>query len=138
MHFLRTKKRWGPILVALVGLCVGTGLDEALRLARNRNLKTRHQDISEAFQRRVRCREFANDFVKKSSDDNTALFLERIDFSPARDSCIAAVSRAISGKRGTLWSYETIDILTDETLLSGGCNDDANSRIFAAMEGMSN
>jgi len=57
--------------------------------------------------------------------------LEKVEFSPARRSCVAAFTRITSGKRGDIWSYETIDILTGEALFSDDClENDERSTIF--------
>jgi len=125
------KGLWQLVVSALLGFCVGAALDETLHTIRNRQAKAKDRDSNEVFQRRVRCKSLADDFVTKATDDNTSLFLERIEFSPARHSCVGAFTRAMSGKRGTLYSYEAIDILTGETLYSGECaENDATSFIF--------
>jgi hypothetical protein len=125
------KRLWPFVLVALISLCLGAALDEAMRTVRNRQSRARDRDGDEVFQQRVRCKSLADDFVKKSSDDSTTLFLERVEFSSARHSCIGAFMRVLAGKRGTVYSYEAIDILTGEALYSGTCvGNDANSRIF--------
>jgi len=123
------KKLWQMVLIALVGICVGAALDEAVHVVRNRQSQAIDRDSNELFQRRVRCKSLADDFVKKSSDESTNLLLERVEYSPARHSCIGAFTR-VHGRRGTLYSFEAIDILTGETLYSGECTreNDANSR----------
>jgi hypothetical protein len=125
------NKLWQFVLVALLSLCVGAALDEALHVIRNRKSEARDRDSNELFQRRLRCKSEADVYARKSSEDNSTLMLEKVEFSPARRSCIGAFTRAISGKTGTLYSYEAIDILTGETLYSGDCaENDATSRIF--------
>src|SRR6266496_296725 len=125
------KPFWKFVLVLLVGLCVGGGLDETLHVLRDRKANAATQSSNEAFQRRLQCKHLADDYVQKNSDESTSVFLDRVEFSPARHSCIAAVTRAKSGNRITLYEYEAVDILTAETLFSGECNEnDANSRIF--------
>ncbi len=81
--------------------------------------------------KRLQCKHLADDYLQRNSDENTSVLLDRVEFSPARHSCIAAVTRGKSGNRITLYEYEAVDLLTAETLFSGECNgNDANSRIF--------
>src|SRR5437868_15496676 len=110
------KRLWHFALVALLGLCAGVALDEAWHAFRDRA-------DAEVFQHRLRCRTLADAYTKNNSDEYTTLDLERIDFSPNRHSCVAAISRAMSDRRGNVWSYgyETVDIITGETLFSGSC-----------------
>jgi hypothetical protein len=122
---------WKFVLVLLVGLCVGAGLDETLHVLRYRKANAATQVSNETFQRRLQCKHLADDYVTKNSDDHTSLLLDRVDFSPSRHSCIVALSRTSSGHGITLYGYETVDILSAETLFSGECNEnDPNSRIF--------
>lgn len=120
---------WRLVIVAIVALCAGAALDEGFHALRNGRAKS--MVSAEAFQRRLRCKSLADQYVKQSSDDNSTMFVDRVEISPARNSCIAAVSRAEHGQRGTLWSYETVDILTGETLFTGLCNqNDQRSPLF--------
>ncbi len=126
------NKPWQFVLGALLSLCVGAALDEALHMARNRKSEARDRDSNELFQRRLRCKSEADAYARRSSEGNsTFMLVEKVEFSPARHSCIGAFARAMSGRRVTLYSYEAIDILTGETLYSGECaENDAASRIF--------
>jgi hypothetical protein len=124
------KQSWKFTLVVLVGLSLGAGLDETLHIIRDRKAGT-NPVSDETFQQRLQCKRLADDYVQKNSDDNTSVFLERVEYSPARRSCIAAVTRAKSGNRITLYEFGAVDLLTAETLFSGECDEnDANSRIF--------
>jgi hypothetical protein len=92
---------------ALLSLCVGAALDEALHMARNRKSEARDRDSNELFQRRLRCKSEADAYARRSSEDNsTFMLVEKVEFSPARHSCIGAFARAMSGRRGTLYSGE--------------------------------
>lgn len=125
------KPLWKFVLVSLVGLCIGAGLDETLHVLRYRKANAATQVSKESFQRLLQCKHLADDYVTKNTDDHTSLLLDRVDFSPARHSCIVALSRTSSGHGITLFGYETVDILSAETLFSGECNEnDPNSRIF--------
>jgi hypothetical protein len=125
------KKLWLLMLGALVGICAGFAIDEALHASRNRQSQAKERDGNELFQRRLRCKSEADDYAKKSSESNSGLMVEKVEFSPARHSCVASFTRITSGKRHEIWSYETIDILTGETLYSEECiENDSNDKRF--------
>jgi hypothetical protein len=125
------KTLWLLMLGAVVGICAGFAIDEALHSARNRQSQAKEQDGKELFQRRLRCKSEADDYAKKSSESNSGLMVERVEFSSARHSCVASFTRITSGKRFETWSYETIDILTGEALYSEECiENDPNSKRF--------
>jgi hypothetical protein len=125
------KRLWKFVLVLIVGLCLGAGVVETLHVIKDRKAKADTQNSDGAFQRRLQCKHLADDYVTRNSDDHTSLLLDRVDFSPTRHSCIVALSRTSSGHGITLYSYDTVDILTAETLFSGECDEnEPNSRIF--------
>lgn len=115
------------VIIGLLGLVVGVTLDEGFHA-----LRVRTKANTEAFQRRLRCKNLADNYLKESSDDNTTVLLDRDEFSPARNSCIAEVTRTEHGVRGgRLLMFDAVDILTGETLFTGLCNgNDANSATF--------
>ena len=114
------RRLWPFALVALVGLSVGAALDEVRHRVRGRN-------SDEVFQRRMRCRDLAEGYSKKQVGDRVNV-LDRVDYSPSRNSCIAAISAMEGWAAG--WHYETVDVITGETLFSGDCKDDAKSTVF--------
>jgi hypothetical protein len=125
------KRFWQFALVAAIALGAGAALDEGLHAVRNRKTPSADLGSNELFQRRLRCKTEADEYARKASEDNSSLMLEKVEFSPARRSCVAEFTRIISGKRGDIWSYETIDILTGETLFSDDCmENDTRSTIF--------
>lgn len=107
-------------LIAFIGLCAGAGLDEALHAFRQRN-------IAQSFQQRMRCRRLADEFAKKESSE-----IEQVDFSPSRNSCVASTLRGRAVQDGDLeWTYQTVDIVTGETLFIRSCyTADAKSPSF--------
>jgi hypothetical protein len=133
------KKLWLFALVALAGICVGAAIDEGLRTVRNRKPPAKDPDNSELFQHRLRCRSVADDYIKANSDDSSSLFLERVDFSQSRHSCVATFIRWTTGKRKLercncfveIHDYEAVDLLSGETLFSGSCvENEPDSHIF--------
>ncbi len=106
----RRSKRVTAILAFSIGIAVGAGSTEVTHVIRER-----HQGAP--FERRLRCRNLAEAYAKKKSNELTTIFLHRSDFSRSRNSCVAAISSA----SGSLWNYEVVDILTGETLFSDQC-----------------
>lgn len=135
------NRMWPFALVGLVCLCVGVGLDEARHslLKRRPDPKEKAKNTEELFQYRLRCKGAADDYVNANSDENSTLFLERVDFSPSRHSCIAAFTRWTTGRRKLrrcnclieIHNYEAVDLLSGETLSSGTCfENDPDSSLF--------
>src|ERR1700730_78484 len=117
-----SNKLWLVATVALLGLCVGVALDEAAHMVLNRKSEARDRDNNELFQQRLRCRNEVDAYMRSTSDDgNGAPMLEVVEFSPPRHSCVAEFTRVLSGKGAEIWTYETVDILTGETLFRDLC-----------------
>ncbi len=110
------KKLWSFVLVALVSLCVGAGLDEVVH-------KTRDRDNAETFEQRLRCRSLADAYEKKESDAAANVFVDKVDFSRAKRSCIATVTRASGNAQGTVWFFQTLDLVTGDSLYSEWCSE---------------
>src|ERR1039458_9063082 len=88
----------------------------------------RQSHDSQSFQQRVHCKAVADAYVKDNTDlrDNsgtgTSVTLDKVDYSPARNSCVAEVEIAIS-RGGTV--FESVqDLLSGETLFSVNSTDD--------------
>lgn len=77
----------------------------------------------ELLKERVRCKGLADTFVKSRSNADTTMFLEMVDYSPSRASCIAAVHSATSAGKVAIdvMDYEVIDVLTNESLYWDSC-----------------
>jgi hypothetical protein len=117
-----SNKLWLVATVALLGLCVGAALDEAIHAVLNRKSESRDRENNELFQQRLRCRNEVDAYMRSTSDDgNGPPMLEVVEFSPLRHSCVAEFTRILHGKRAEIWTYETVDILTGESLFSDLC-----------------
>lgn len=103
----------GIVLLLILGAIIGGGGVESFHRVRDRQ---RH----EIFEQRLRCKQLADAYAKSNSDDSTTVFIERIDFSSRRNSCLAAVSTA----HRNLWNYDVVDVITGETVHSGMCFED--------------
>lgn len=117
------KRPWQFALVAVASLSIGAALDEVRH-------RIRDQHSAEIFEQRVRCRSLADEYAKKNSDNNNTFFVDHVDFSPSRHSCIAATLNARGEPGDTFWTYQTVDIITGERLFTGECSDNDKSSIF--------
>jgi hypothetical protein len=123
-------KRFWIFALLTTGICGGIVVDEGLRTIRTHKSKAQNLNRDELFQQRLRCKSVADAYAKESSQGNVSLVAEKIEFSPSRRSCIVEFTRITAGKRAEIWSYETIDVLTGESLYSEDCieNDPKASR----------
>ena len=136
---LAMKRMWPFVLVGLVCLVVGAGLNETRHSLLKRKSEVKDRDTHELFQHRLRCKSVADDYIKADSDDSSTLFPDRVDYSSSRHSCIATFIRYTTGKRKVqhcncfieTHDYETVDLLSGETLFSDFCEEnDSESRWF--------
>jgi hypothetical protein len=71
------------------------------------------------------CRQIAETYEKKGSVDRrpltVAVAVDRVEFSPARNSCLAALTRGIRGPRSAVLWYEVVNLLSGEVLFSSSC-----------------
>ncbi len=111
-HNGRRSRHLTAVLALLVGILIGAGSTEVVHAIRRR-----HQGPS--FESRVRCRDLAEAYSKRESNELTTIFLHRSDFSRARESCVAAISSV----DGPFWNYEVVDVLTGEALFSDQCSE---------------
>lgn len=96
-------------------------------LARERGT-ARDRSRAEIFQQRIRCRSLADAFTRRETNESTTAFLDRVDFSVSRNSCIvsisAANSRTVYGTpMPTRWDYTVTDLLSLEVLWSDFCTE---------------
>jgi hypothetical protein len=120
-------------IIALTGgIVIGAAATEGFNVYRQSH-------DSQIFQERLRCKAMADEYVKKKSDkdctddsarsDGITMCLDlipgQVDYSPARNSCVAGVetTTVIRGSRPIL--TETVeDLLSGETLFSAKCTKD--------------
>jgi len=109
------------IVALIAGIVLGAAATEGFNLYRRSN-------DSQSFQQRVRCKAVADAYVKENTDinDNSvtgrSATLDKVDYSPARNSCVAEVETATYFKGGALASESVQDLLSGETLFSLPCN----------------
>ena len=74
-------------------------------------------------QQRQTCSRLADNYAKTSTDDQTLVSIDQVDYSKARNSCIAALSVYTSYPNGdTDEGWRVTDLLTREDLLNISCN----------------
>lgn len=90
-------------------------------------LETFHhsRDASILFERKLKCQSLARAFVKHRTSDFTHTSLQRVDYSPARASCIAEVNDTFTrpDSPNPLWSFSVFDVVTGEVLFATPCTD---------------
>ncbi len=97
----------------------------------------RSHDEQALFSRKLRCQAIARDFIQKRSDQVFSAFLDRVDYSAARRSCIAEETDTISEPGSTLWAFNLMDVVTGEQLFSAACTTmtgDCSSKASAARD----
>jgi len=114
-------------LVFVVGLLFGGGGTEAYH---------KSHDAQAIFQQRVRCRNLAEEYVKKRVESGVGATLQRDDYSPQRNSCIAEETDEMPGTQ-SMWSFAVVDVLTGQQLYFDTCHEiigDCSNRVTAARD----
>jgi predicted negative regulator of RcsB-dependent stress response len=85
-------------MMALIGgVVLGAAATEGFSVYRQSQDSYRQSQASQIFQQRVHCKAVADAYVKENTDlrDNTetgtSVTLDKVDYSPARNSCVAEV-----------------------------------------------
>jgi hypothetical protein len=84
----------------------------------------RQSHDSQIFQERLRCKAAADAYVKEEhSTDPEHVFvnLEKVDYSPARNSCVAEVERDFITEHAHFEVLNVQDLLSGETLFAAKC-----------------
>jgi len=111
------------IMALIAGIVLGATATEAF------NVYRRSHD-SQSFQQRVHCKAVADAYVKENTDldDNgvtgRSVTLDKVDYSPARNSCVAELETTTYFKGGALNFDSVQDLLSGETLFSVNITDD--------------
>lgn len=102
-----------PLLFLLLGMILGGGSVE---------YGHRHFDARSkaAFEQRARCKSLADRYARASTNDTQAAILERVDFSPSRNSCFAEIHL---GYADDVRGWELVDLLSGKETLIGLCNE---------------
>jgi hypothetical protein len=103
--------------VAIVTLLAGMALGAA---ATGGFSAYRHSHDSHIFEERLRCKAVADAFVKENNTESVSLTLDKVDYSPGRNSCVAELGSVYA--RAPLMTEKVQDLLSGETLFSAKCN----------------
>jgi hypothetical protein len=114
-----------PFALFVAGILVGAVSVEISHRALD--LKKR-----ERFEQRLSCKALADSYARQNSDDRRTASSELVDYSPARDTCIGAVT--IYGF-GDLQTYEVVDLISGKSIHSkwcygGKCGNGTNIRLM--------
>ena len=112
-------------IMALVGgIVLGAATTEGFDVYRQSQNSGRRSHDSEVFQQRVHCKAVADAYVKEHTDlkDNSetgaSAMLDKVDYSPARNSCVAELERTDDLGRTMRESSRVQDLLSGEILFS--------------------
>jgi hypothetical protein len=113
-----TRRDWIiAMVVFLVGLTVGgEGVGGYYRFHEKRT--------AEVFSRRFQCNGLASRYTKKESSDTQAVYPQMVGYSTVSNSCVAYFQvREYYGPRAKFREWRVIDLLSDEELYTGECDD---------------
>lgn len=105
----------------IAGVVLGGTATEAFNVYRLSLVSHRE---SQSFQERLNCKAVADAHVKENTnirDDGvtgTSMMLEKVDYSPARNSCVAELQTVYSTPRGATGFDSVEDLLSGKTLFS--------------------
>lgn len=114
------------IMALIAGIVLGAAATEGF------NAYRQSRD-SQIFQERARCKAIADAYVKENSTnfkedptplDGVTVTLDKVDYSPARNSCVAELERTDDFGRTMRESSSVQDLLSGESLFSESCTGD--------------
>jgi hypothetical protein len=111
------------IMALIAGIVLGAAAMESFNIYRQSH-------DSRIFQERAHCKAVADAYVKEKSPDlkedpfaksYITVTLDKVDYSPARNSCVAELDTAYWSPRGVLDIFNVRDLLSRETLFQARC-----------------
>jgi hypothetical protein len=118
-------------MALIAGIVLGAAATEGFNVYRQSQDSYRRSHDSQSFQQRVHCKAVADAYVKEKSTDlkdnppnAVVLTLDKVDYSPARNSCVAEVDTTRFFIGGGSENKSVEDLLSGETLFSLPCNKD--------------
>jgi hypothetical protein len=102
----------------LLGCLIGAGLVQTIHVANARK-------SAGVFGQRLKCKDLAENYQKENSDEYRQIILIRVDFSPVRNSCVAAVeeiSTAVS-RQNRYDHFKVIDLVSGQGLFRETCRE---------------
>jgi len=118
------------IMALIAGIVLGAAATEGFNVYRQSQNSYRQSHDSRIFQERMHCKAVADTYVKENTDinDNSvtgkSVTLEKLDYSPGRNSCIAELNTIIIAPGAAYVSYSIRDLLSGENIVSNACTKD--------------
>ena len=118
------------IMALIGGVVLGAAATEGFNVYRQSQDSYRQSHDSQIFQERLRCKTAADAYIKEKSTDfkedptahsGVSVTLDKVDYSPARNSCVAELETAYIPSPLAFKSVQ--DLLSGETLTSVKCDD---------------
>jgi hypothetical protein len=110
--------KWSAIVIVVLSLLL-----LGWRVLSRQGNESEGRNYQGIFERRLRCRAAAEDYARKITAGDTIMTVERVDFSPSRESCIASTEEVRGfGTPHTYQVYRVIDLLSGESLFQDACN----------------
>jgi hypothetical protein len=112
------------IMALIAGILLGGAATEGFNAYRQSQDSYRRSHDGQSFQQRVHCKAVADAYVKENTDlrDNsetgTSVMLDKVDYSPARNTCVAELETVDFFKGGATEHESVKDLLSGETLFS--------------------
>jgi len=108
------------IMALIAGIVLGAAATEGYNVYRQSQDSYRQSQNSRIFQERAHCKAVADAYVKENTDLNDSVTLDKVDYSPARNSCVAELETI-----NYLLEFLSVrDLLSGETLFSVSCAKD--------------
>jgi hypothetical protein len=104
----------------VLGVLVGTGSAVAFFAARDGKRQ-------EVFREKLRCKEVADSYVKSNSEEGVLVTTDRVEYSAARNSCLASIDEIHGRTGGSSEYYRAVDLMSGEVLYAGFCNNNTAS-----------
>jgi hypothetical protein len=118
------------IMALIAGIFLGAAATEGFNVYRQSQDSYRQSQNSRIFQERAHCKAVADAYVKENTNlnDNSvtgrSVTLEKVDYSPARNSCVAELEEGTYFRGGALVFESVRDLLSGDTLFSVNCTKD--------------
>ncbi len=121
------------IMALIAGIVLGAAATEGFNVYRQSHDSQISQERSRIFQERARCKTVADAYVKENSTDfkenptaqsGVTVTLDEVDYSPARNSCVAELETVYFAPRVTTEFESVRDLLSGETLFSVNSRDE--------------
>src|SRR5258708_6375213 len=104
-------------LMFFAGLAVGAGTLLSYQRFHDKRTAEAEKRTAEAFSRRLRCNELANQYARNESDDTTLVHVEMMGYSTISNSCVAYFQLWRNPTpRTTVLEWLVLDLLSGERL----------------------